>query len=385
MAWVVVVGVLLLGTPTWGQDCPESCADEFAAKCDPDAEGDYHPADGAVYRPADRECLTGDKQRATLNRFVEAYCHDDVGCRVRPLNRTFAELTSDGVVEGGMRICTNCEPTTPVTVGSDTVPVIGIDGEWVPLRGAGGLVWTCEAGDCNDLVAATGDTFDASEADSTKPCKEVVAVPGSCEFGECFKVPGDTGTQHYICVDGGTPVRFEGFSIFAAGPTCADPTTGPPCGTASHVTPSGEDTWWEHQGETADVNTYTVKFPEADPTTIRIVTMPTPSTTTDTIVSRTTGIFDVLIGQGTGLKHGRVTTGAISGSTSAAVTLTWGGSAFANTSYTVNCSVLEATTSASTLRVHHVESVTTTTVVVRVVNDDAGSKTGTLHCMAMHD
>jgi hypothetical protein len=88
---------------------------------------------------------------------------------------------------------------------------------------------------------------------------------------------------------------------------------------------------------------------------------------------------------GTGLSHKRVSTGSIAASSSAAVTVTWG-AAFANTNYTVNCSVQEATASASTLRVHHIESLTTTTAVVRVVNDDTGAAhTGTLHCMAMHD
>jgi hypothetical protein len=107
------------------------------------------------------------------------------------------------------------------------------------------------------------------------------------------------------------------------------------------------------------------------------------SMATKTLVSPT---VNTGISQGTGIKHGRVTTGSIALSSSAAVTLTWGGSAFADTSYTVTCSVVEATASASTLRVHHVESITTTTAVVRVVNDDSGgAHTGTLHCIAMHD
>lgn len=110
-------------------------------------------------------------------------------------------------------------------------------------------------------------------------------------------------------------------------------------------------------------------------------TSPTINTPTETSPTINTGVS-----AGTGLKHGRVTTGSINASTSAAVTLTWGGSAFANTSYTVTCDVLEATTSLNTLHVHHIESQTTTTVVVRVNNDDAGgAHTGTLHCIAMHD
>ena len=86
-----------------------------------------------------------------------------------------------------------------------------------------------------------------------------------------------------------------------------------------------------------------------------------------------------------GFKHGRVSTGSVGAGAAAAVTLTWT-TAFADTNYTVNCSVQEAAASTSTLRVHHIESVAAGSVVVRVVNDDgANPKTGTLHCTAVHD
>ena len=88
---------------------------------------------------------------------------------------------------------------------------------------------------------------------------------------------------------------------------------------------------------------------------------------------------------GAAFKHGRVSTGSVGAAASAAVTLTWT-TAFADTNYTVNCSVQEAAASTSTLRVHHIESVAAGSVVVRVVNDDgANPKTGTLHCTAVHD
>jgi len=88
---------------------------------------------------------------------------------------------------------------------------------------------------------------------------------------------------------------------------------------------------------------------------------------------------------GAGFKHGRVTTGSVGAGASAAVTLTWG-TAFADTNYTATCSVVETTASTSTLRLHHLESVATTGVTVRVVNDDGGAAhTGTLHCTAVHD
>jgi hypothetical protein len=91
------------------------------------------------------------------------------------------------------------------------------------------------------------------------------------------------------------------------------------------------------------------------------------------------------ITNGTGLAHGRVTTGSVALSSSAAVTLTWGIN-FGDANYTTVCNVLEATTSVNTLHVHHIESQTSTTVVVRVKNDDTGAAhTGTLHCHAFHD
>ncbi|MFQ5694817.1 MAG: hypothetical protein ACE5HB_02410 [Terriglobia bacterium] len=88
---------------------------------------------------------------------------------------------------------------------------------------------------------------------------------------------------------------------------------------------------------------------------------------------------------GAALKHARVSTGAVAAGASAPVTLTWT-TAFADANYTVNCSVVEATASTSTLRLHHIESVTATAVVLRVINDDpANAKTATLHCIALHD
>jgi len=86
-----------------------------------------------------------------------------------------------------------------------------------------------------------------------------------------------------------------------------------------------------------------------------------------------------------GFKHGRVTTGSIGAGLSAAVTLTWT-TAFADANYTATCSLVEATASTSTLRLHHIESVAAGSVILRVVNDDgAAAHTGTLHCTAIHD
>lgn len=81
----------------------------------------------------------------------------------------------------------------------------------------------------------------------------------------------------------------------------------------------------------------------------------------------------------------RVTTGSIAGNASAAVTVTWD-TPFADTNYTVVCAVQEAVAGTSTLRVHHIESITAAAIVVRIVNDDTlNAKTGTVHAIAIHD
>lgn len=94
-------------------------------------------------------------------------------------------------------------------------------------------------------------------------------------------------------------------------------------------------------------------------------------------------IINRRLGQGTAWKAASVTTGSISAGSSAAVTLTFSG-VFTSAAWLPMCSVLEATTSTSTLRIHHIESITNTTnatAVVRIVNDDGGSAhTGTLYC-----
>jgi hypothetical protein len=85
-----------------------------------------------------------------------------------------------------------------------------------------------------------------------------------------------------------------------------------------------------------------------------------------------------------GFKHQSVTTGAVAAATDAAVTLTWT-TAFADALYEPQCSLLEATTSTVTLRLHHIESFAAASVVVRVVNDDpANPHTGTLYCTGVH-
>lgn len=72
-----------------------------------------------------------------------------------------------------------------------------------PLGGSNAdmtAVWTCSSGDCSDLVAGGGDTFDATAADSTAPCKDGTSTPATCSVGECFfDTDATAGGNLYLC------------------------------------------------------------------------------------------------------------------------------------------------------------------------------------------
>lgn len=90
---------------------------------------------------------------------------------------------------------------------------------------------------------------------------------------------------------------------------------------------------------------------------------------------------------GTGLKHGRVTTGAIGATTRADVTLSWAGTAFADTNYTPTCSVIETgvATGSQSLVIERIHNINTGSIVASVFNGSGGTLTGTLTCSAFHD
>ena len=88
------------------------------------------------------------------------------------------------------------------------------------------------------------------------------------------------------------------------------------------------------------------------------------------------------VAQGGGLKHQRVTTGAITAASSADVTLTWT-TTFTDASYTPVVSVVEATAS---LEVVTIKSVAADKIIVTVKNNDlVNPHTGTLTAIAAHD
>jgi len=83
---------------------------------------------------------------------------------------------------------------------------------------------------------------------------------------------------------------------------------------------------------------------------------------------------------GTAFKHQRVSTGSVPAG-GGPVTLTWT-TAFPNVFYVPICAVAINESTALTLSVHHVESKTAAAVVVRMNNEAAVGKTGTLICVA---
>ncbi len=97
------------------------------------------------------------------------------------------------------------------------------------------------------------------------------------------------------------------------------------------------------------------------------------------------GIWNVSAGlddDGGGLKHRRISTGALASGAST-VSLSWL-SPFADTSYSATCTV-EDSAVGSGLRVTRIQTRTTAGLTVQIVNDSGGSITGGLTCTAIHD
>jgi len=89
---------------------------------------------------------------------------------------------------------------------------------------------------------------------------------------------------------------------------------------------------------------------------------------------------------GSGYKHANVTTGSISGTTRAEVTITWG-TAFADTSYDPTCSVQDGTSGATAagLVMERIRQKTASIVTAVVNNPTGGALTGTLYCTGTHN
>ncbi|HEX9763825.1 MAG TPA: hypothetical protein VGA39_00950, partial [Candidatus Acidoferrales bacterium] len=88
---------------------------------------------------------------------------------------------------------------------------------------------------------------------------------------------------------------------------------------------------------------------------------------------------------GGGFKHRRVSTGSC-GTSGCQVTVSWT-TAFADTNYSVSCSVQDSTAQSETtgLRLAKINSIAAGSVTVDIDNLSASAITGTLHCTAIHD
>lgn len=85
---------------------------------------------------------------------------------------------------------------------ADATTFLRGDQTWQTPSGSGDItdVWGCTSGNCNALTAASGDTLDASSADTTKACKSGSSLPGTCSVSECFFKTGVTaGQNQYGC------------------------------------------------------------------------------------------------------------------------------------------------------------------------------------------
>jgi hypothetical protein len=77
----------------------------------------------------------------------------------------------------------------------------GVSG-WQGFGGTGDItdVWGCSSGNCDDLIAAAGDTLDATGADSTAPNKSGTSLPGTCAVGDTFfDTDATAGKNIYGC------------------------------------------------------------------------------------------------------------------------------------------------------------------------------------------
>ena len=117
------------------------------------------------------------------------------------------------------------------------------------------------------------------------------------------------------------------------------------------------------------------------------VTLPTSGTlvsTTSPVTAVELTVSTGVTADSGGIKHTRISTGSIGSGASVLVTVNWT-TAFADAAYTVVASVLDSTAATASLSGVHLETQTAGGVKVRVANGSAGSLTGTLQVIALHD
>lgn len=158
---------------------------------------------GAVYVPptGDDKVLTDGMELPRMPRFKNIWMEE----LVQKVNkgRVQADVAS-------ARPAASAVTKTAIYIATDTGVISKSNGTtWTTvgtISGGGGgditNIWNaCATGDCNALVAASGDTFDASNADSTTPTKVGTAPPGTCTIGQkFFDSDAILGQQSLECV-----------------------------------------------------------------------------------------------------------------------------------------------------------------------------------------
>ena len=108
-------------------------------------------------------------------------------------------------------------------------------------------VWTDSTGDVSALVATTGDSMDASAADTMIVSVQSTTLPGTCNEGEEYHDTDSDGTERYVCTASNTWTKYLGSAdidtsaeiaaivgdetgsgalVFATSPTFVTPTLG---------------------------------------------------------------------------------------------------------------------------------------------------------------
>lgn len=127
-------------------------------------------------------------------------------------------------------------------------------------------VWTCLSGNCNALTAATGDTLNATAADTTAPCKSGTTAPATCSVGQCFfDTDATAGSNLQVCTAADTWTTVSGSGGSGDITDVGDCSTGA-CfsGTTGNAL--------QFEGSTADGFETTVTA--TDPTADRTITLP---------------------------------------------------------------------------------------------------------------
>jgi hypothetical protein len=133
--------------------------------------------------------------------------------------------TCDAAHDGLLFSVLDGNSTTDCSTGSGTDMVLCIcnNGTGWTAAGTGGsgtitAVWTDSSGDVSALTAGSGDSLDATSADSTAPAKAGTATPGTCTLGAVFfETDATAGNNLWLCTATDTWTQVTGGSANPGG------------------------------------------------------------------------------------------------------------------------------------------------------------------------